>query len=126
MPETNRKALLKPFQLLTLAAAFGVFVLLIVLLTLRRIDIGLIAGGAVFIITLVVLAMLVLSYKPNVEATAYLDRFSEPTPDAATDDAATPAARETEREGAPPQDGGDGRVDDGHPGEDAERPGADR
>ena len=75
MANPNRKALLKPFQLLALAASFGIFVLLIVLLTMRDLVTGLIGGGIVFVVALVILAMLVLSYKPNAEATVYLDRF---------------------------------------------------
>ncbi|GGA69083.1 hypothetical protein GCM10011490_19540 [Pseudoclavibacter endophyticus] len=86
MAGTNRKALLKPFQLVGLSAVFGVFVLLIVLLTTRNLLNGLIAAGVVFILSLVVLAMLVLSYKPNAESTAYLDRF-EPERQAADADA---------------------------------------
>lgn len=75
MGKTNRKALLKPFQLLGLSAAFGIFVLLIVLLTTQNFVNGLIGAGITFVLSVVVLAMLVLSYKPNAEAPVYLDRF---------------------------------------------------
>lgn len=70
-----RKALLKPFQLLAIAAGLGLFAALIVLMTIRRIDIAGIAFGVVFIVVLVVLAMLVLSYRPNPDVPVYLDRF---------------------------------------------------
>lgn len=75
MTTPTRKALLKPFQLIGLSAAFGGFVLLIVLLTTRNFELGLIAAGIIFILSIVILAMLVLSYKPNAEVTVYLDRF---------------------------------------------------
>lgn len=75
MAKSNRKALFKPFQLLGLSALFGVFVVLVVLLTTQNLTNALIGGGATFILSLVVLAMLVLSYRPNAEVPVYLDRF---------------------------------------------------
>lgn len=71
----QRKALLKPFQLLGIAAGLGLFAGLIILLTIRRIDVALIGAGGIFVVATVVLAMLVLSYKPNPDVPVYLDRF---------------------------------------------------
>lgn len=70
----NRRALLKPFQLIGLSAGLGIFTMLIILMTTRKWDFALIGAGAVFVVVIVVLAMLVLSYKPNPEAPVYLDR----------------------------------------------------
>lgn len=79
MSDPRRRALLKPFELLSISAGFGVFVLLIFLLTTRNFVNGIIAAGIVFIISIVVLAMLVMSYKPNPRSERFLDRFDEPS-----------------------------------------------
>lgn len=81
MSDPRRRALLKPFELLSISAGFGVFVLLIFLLTTRNFVNGIIAAGIVFIISIVVLAMLVMSYKPNPRSERFLDRFDEPDAD---------------------------------------------
>lgn len=69
------KALLKPFQLLGIAGGLAVFTGFFVMLSLRNFELALIFSGVVFIVTLVVLAMLVLSYRPNPDVPVYLDRF---------------------------------------------------
>lgn len=75
MSDRRRTALLKPFQLLGIAAGLGLFAGAIVMLTIRRLDLALIGAGAIFIVATVVLAMLVLSYQPNPDVPVYLDRF---------------------------------------------------
>jgi hypothetical protein len=70
----QRKALMKPFEVVIIAAAAGIFVLLIVLLTVKDIVLGLIFAGVAMVIVLVVMALLLLNYKPNAEAPVYLDR----------------------------------------------------
>lgn len=70
----RRRALLKPFELLSISAVFAVFVFGVFLLSTRNPVTGSIAAGVVFIISTVVLAMLVLSYRPNAEVPVYLDR----------------------------------------------------
>lgn len=69
------KALLKPFQLLGIAGGLALFTGFFVILSLRNIDLALIFSGVVFVVATVVLAMLVLSYKPNPDVPVYLDRF---------------------------------------------------
>lgn len=71
----SRNALLKPFQLLTIALVCGAFTGFFVFLATHNFSLSMIALGAVFIVALVVLAMLVLSYQPNPDVEVYLDRF---------------------------------------------------
>lgn len=70
----ERKALMKPFEVLGIAAAAGVFVLLIVELATKDMVLSLIFAGIAFILTLMVMALLLLSYKPNPDVPVYLDR----------------------------------------------------
>ena len=77
MADPKRKALMKPFELLGVAALFGAFVAFIIVYTTRNWDVALIAGGGTFVVAVVVLAMLVLSYKPNAPVVHYLDRFED-------------------------------------------------
>jgi len=65
---------MKPFELLAISAGCGLMIFLIVMLTLQNLMIALIGFGVAFIVTIVVLAMLVLSFRPNPEAPVYLDR----------------------------------------------------
>lgn len=128
MVDPKRKALMKPFELIGISAVFGGFVGFIVVYTmgLANLLMGIIAGVGTFIVAIVVLAMLVLSYRPNASATHYLDRFEtesseaeaavdaaadaatdddvEPTTDAHDDSAPTAAARAD----TDPADGADG------------------
>lgn len=136
MVDPKRKALMKPFELIGISAVFGGFVGFIVVYTmgLANLLMGIIAGVGTFIVAIVVLAMLVLSYRPNASATHYLDRFEtesseaetavDAAADAATDDDVEPttdahdeSATDTHDESAPtvaaragtdPADGADG------------------
>lgn len=102
--DEQRKALMKPFELLGIAAVCGLVVFGVLVLTTRNVVNGLIAGGSVFIIALVVLAMLVLSYKPNDSVDHYLDRFDVgESKEATTETGNEPAATdgETNLEEAP-------------------------
>lgn len=77
MADPKRKALMKPFELLGISAVFGLFVALVIFYTTRNGLVAVIAAGGTFIVAVVVLAMLVLSYKPNEPVVHYLDRFDE-------------------------------------------------
>lgn len=66
---------MKPFELLGISAVMAGFVLLILLLTTQDFLLGIIFAGVAFIVSILVLAMLVLSYSPNPENEVYLDRF---------------------------------------------------
>lgn len=66
---------MKPFELLGISAVMAGFVLLILLLTTQDFLLGIIFAGVAFIVSILVLAMLVLSYSPNPENEIYLDRF---------------------------------------------------
>ena len=73
--QPKRRAVLKPFELLGISAVMAGFVLLILLLTTQDFVLGLIFAGVAFIVAILVLAMLVLSYSPNPDTEIYLDRF---------------------------------------------------
>lgn len=65
---------MKPFEVVALSFVCGVFVLGVVLLTLQNWLLGFIFGGIAMVIVLLVLALLLLSYKPNPDVPVYLDR----------------------------------------------------
>ena len=116
----QRKALLKPFELLGFAAVLGAVVFGVFLLTTRDVLNGFIAGVGVFIVSVVVLAMLVLSYRPNPEATVYLDRFEESPEDETAAESAkdTPSgavAESTQSEEPRGDTPADGTTDDDEP-----------
>lgn len=69
----TRKQQLKPFEYLAFAAAAGVFIGLIVMLSLRDVVLALVFGGAGFIATLVITATLMLAIKPKGRSSADLD-----------------------------------------------------
>lgn len=91
MADPKRKALMKPFELLGISAVFGLFVAGVIFYTTRNGVVALIAAGGTFVVAVVVLAMLVLSYKPNEPVVHYLDRFDEDAPRIDGDDGETPA-----------------------------------
>lgn len=70
----QRRALMKPFEVLGVAGASGAFVFLIVLLTLKDFKLGLILAGITIVVVLLILGLLLLSYKPNPDVPVYLDR----------------------------------------------------
>ena len=72
--DSTRKVLMKPFQVLAISGACAVFVLGIILLSTRNWLLALIAAGITMVLVLVVLALLLLGYKPNPDVPVYLDR----------------------------------------------------
>lgn len=61
----SRRDILKPVELLVLAAVAGLFTGLIVLMVTRDISFALIGFGIAFIVTLVFIAMFALAVKPD-------------------------------------------------------------
>ena len=61
----SRRDILKPVELLVLAAVAGIFTGLIVLMVTRDISFALIGFGIAFIVTLVFIAMFALAVKPD-------------------------------------------------------------
>jgi hypothetical protein len=61
----QRKALMKPFEVVVIAAASGLFTLLVVLLTVKDFGLGLIFAGIAMVAVFVVMGLLLLNYKPN-------------------------------------------------------------
>ncbi|WP_306233490.1 hypothetical protein [Agrococcus beijingensis] len=72
--QPTRKQRLKPFEYLAFAGAAGVFIGLIVLMTVRDVVLALIFGGVGFIVTLLIIATLMLSIKPKGRSSADLDK----------------------------------------------------
>ncbi|MFD2757575.1 hypothetical protein [Gulosibacter faecalis] len=70
----QRKALMKPFEVVVIAAASGLFTLLVVLLTVKDFGLGLIFAGIAMVAVFVVMGLLLLNYKPNPDVPVYLDR----------------------------------------------------
>lgn len=65
---------MKPFEVVAISLVCGVFVLGVVLLTVQNWVLGLILGGVAMVLVLLVLALLLLGYKPNPDVPVYLDR----------------------------------------------------
>ncbi|GAB3618527.1 hypothetical protein GCM10027416_30840 [Okibacterium endophyticum] len=61
----SRREILKPVELLVMAAIAGVFTGLIALMSTRDLVLSSIFAGVAFIVTLVVIALFVLSIKPG-------------------------------------------------------------
>ena len=61
----SRRDILKPVELLVLAAVAGIFTGLIVLMVTRDISFAAIGFGIAFIVTLVFIAMFALAVKPD-------------------------------------------------------------
>lgn len=72
--ESPRRTLMKPFEVVGVSAVFGLFVFFIVVYTIKNWTLALILGGVAMVIVLLVLALLLLSYKPNPDVPVYLDR----------------------------------------------------
>jgi hypothetical protein len=75
----SRRDRLRPAELVGFSAVIALFVGLITLMSIRQWDFAGIAFGVVFIITLVVLAMFSLSFKPNAEESQDLDEQNRGT-----------------------------------------------
>lgn len=72
--EPSRRQKLKPFEYLVFAGGVGIFIGLVVLLTVREVVLALIFGGIGFIATLLLIATLMLSIKPKGRSSADLDK----------------------------------------------------
>jgi uncharacterized membrane protein len=72
--QPTRRQQLKPFEYVAFAGAAGVFIGLIVLLTVRDVVLALVFGGVGFIITLLLIATLMLTIKPKGRSSADLDK----------------------------------------------------
>ena len=70
----QRRALMKPIEVLGIAGGAALFVLIIVLFTLKDVVLGLILAGITMVVMLLVLGLLLLSYRPNPDVPVYLDR----------------------------------------------------
>jgi len=79
MTKPTRRDVLRPAELIGISAIMALFVGLTVLLSTRA---WLLAGvffGIAFIVTLVVVAMLVLSFKPNKDELTEMDQMDDET-----------------------------------------------
>lgn len=65
MNAPSRRDRTRPAELIVLSAVIGGFVGLVVFMSTRDLFLGVVATGIVFIVTLVSIAMLVLSKKPE-------------------------------------------------------------
>ncbi|WP_311479005.1 hypothetical protein [uncultured Gulosibacter sp.] len=70
----QRKALMKPFEVLAISIGMGLFAALLVIFTLKNVVAALVLGGGVVVLALVVIGLLLLGYKPNPDVPVYLDR----------------------------------------------------
>lgn len=81
----SRKDRLRPLELLVLSAIVAVFVGLVVAASARELVLGAIFGGIAFIATLMVLAMLALSGKPDDAEQTDIDGQNHAAPKPGTD-----------------------------------------
>ncbi|WP_405218710.1 ABC transporter ATP-binding protein [Agrococcus sp. Ld7] len=72
--DPSRRQRLKPFEYIVFAAVSGLFIGLVVMLTVRDLTLALVFGGIGFIATLLLTATLMLSVKPKGRASADLDK----------------------------------------------------
>lgn len=70
----QRRALMKPFEVLAISGGAALFVLIIVLFTIKDVVLGLVLGGVTMVVMLLVMGLLLLSYRPNPDVPVYLDR----------------------------------------------------
>lgn len=73
MTQPSKRDVFKPVELLVLAAVMALFVGLTVLLATRSPLLAVIFFGVAFIVVLVVIAMMVLTFKPNKSEQTELD-----------------------------------------------------
>lgn len=69
-----RRALMKPFEVIGISVACGLFVFFIVVYTLKNWTLAFVLGGVAIVAVLLILALLLLGYKPNPDVPVYLDR----------------------------------------------------
>lgn len=72
-PPPSRRDRFRPLELLVMSAIIGLFVGLIVAASIRNIVNGAIFGGVAFILSLVVLATLAITTKPDTEERKDID-----------------------------------------------------
>lgn len=72
-PPPSRRDRFRPVELLVLSAIVGVFVGLVVAISIRNITTGAIFAGVGFIVSLVVLATLAITTRPDVEERRDID-----------------------------------------------------
>lgn len=72
--EPTRRQKLKPFEYLLFSGGVGIFIGLIVLMTMREVVLALIFGGVGFIAALLLVATLMLTVKPKGRSSADLDK----------------------------------------------------
>ena len=73
MTQPSKRDVFKPVELIVLSAVMALFVGLAVLLSTRNPLLAVIFFGVAFIVVLVVIAMLVLTFKPNKSEQTELD-----------------------------------------------------
>lgn len=73
--QPTRRQQLKPFEYLSFAGVAGIFVGLVVMLTVRDVVLALIFFGVAFIGTLLITATLMLAIKPKGRNAANLDKL---------------------------------------------------
>ena len=78
MTPPSRRDRVRPAELLGLSGVFGLFTGLVVLVTTRDLELGLIFLCIAFIVALVVIAMLSLASKPNDDERHELDGSDRP------------------------------------------------
>jgi uncharacterized membrane protein len=81
--QPSKRDIFKPVELIILSAVMALFVGLTVLLATRNPLLSVIFFGVAFIVVLVVVAMMVLSFKPNKSEQTELDEDDVPPPPAA-------------------------------------------
>ncbi|SMG45665.1 hypothetical protein [Agreia pratensis] len=73
MTQPSKRDVFKPVELIVLSAVMALFVGLTVLLSTRNPLLAVIFFGVAFIVVLVVIAMMVLTFKPNKDEQTELD-----------------------------------------------------
>ena len=83
MTTPDRRDRMKPLELVIISLIIGVFGGGIVLMSTRELLLSAISFGVAFIVSLVVIAMLVLSAKPNKEELLDIEEQNQPVQDGA-------------------------------------------
>jgi hypothetical protein len=76
----SRRDVLRPIEFIVISAVLGLFVGLTVLLTTRSLLLAGVFFGVAFILSLVVVAMLVLTFKPNKDEQYELNEDNDTPP----------------------------------------------
>jgi hypothetical protein len=81
--QPSKRDIFKPVELIVLSAVMALFVGLTVLLATRNPLLAVVFFGVAFIVVLVVIAMMVLTFKPNKSEQSELDDGDVPPPPSA-------------------------------------------